>query len=74
MLVHKRVNENSLAAMLAVKWPAGVTPEVNLRVCTLCMPLPNANKAVYSGVSVTPQKDMCPPKFLKKSNIKKNIL
>ena len=32
MLVHRYVDENGLAAMLATKRSAGVTPEVNLRI------------------------------------------
>ena len=34
-----------LAAMLALYTSKGVTPEVNLRECVTCMPLPSANKA-----------------------------
>ena len=32
MLVHKYVDRNGLATMLATKKPAGVAPEVNLRI------------------------------------------
>ena len=71
--------------MLAVKRSAGVAPEVNLRQGVTHTPLPNANKAAYSGfetqrrrhqksktgVSVAPQKGlMSSKKFLK---IKKNV-
>ena len=65
------------AAMLVAKRSAGVAPEVNLRERISCMPLPSVNKAGHSGfetqrrrhekpktgVSVAPQKDLCPPKF-----------
>ena len=76
MLVRKYVDENGLAVMVAIKRSADVTSEVNLGECTSCTPLPNANKAAHSGfetqtrrhqksktgVSVAPEKDMCPPK------------
>ena len=39
------MEENSLAA----KGLAGVTPEVNLKECVTCMPLPSMNKAAHSG-------------------------
>ena len=72
---------NGWAAMLAPKWLAGVTPEVNLRECVTCRPLQSVNKAAHSGfetqrsrhhksktgVSVAPQKDFCSPK-IKKNN------
>ena len=68
------------AAMLAAKRSAGVSPEVNLRECISRTPLPSANKAAHSGfetrrrhhqksktgVSVAPQKHVCPPKIIKK--------
>ena len=38
-----------LAAMLAINTGKGVTPDVNLRECISCMPLPSANKATHSG-------------------------
>ena len=41
-----------LAAMLAIKRSVGVTPEVNLRVGTSCMPLPSAKKAAHSGFEI----------------------
>ena len=56
---------------------AGVTPEVNLREHTSHMLPSSTNKAAYSdfetqksktGVSVYPQKDMCPPKFYLNKN------
>ena len=37
----------SSSAMLSTKSSAGVAPEVNLRECVVCMPLPNVNRAVY---------------------------
>ena len=70
-----------IVAMLATKRLAGVAPEVNLRECISCMPLPSANKAAHSGfetqrrhhqksktgVSVSPQKGlMSSKKILKK--------
>ena len=78
MLICKYVDDNGSVAMLTTKTSAGVTPEVNVH--TSYMTLPSANKAAHSGfetqrrchqksqtgVSETPQKDMCPPKiFLK---------
>ena len=69
MLVRKYVDENGLAAMLAAKRSVGVTPEVNLREHTSCMPLQCVNKAAHSGFespkqSISgPTKDMCPPTF-----------
>ena len=42
-----RYMEESSAAMLSTKSSAGVAPEVNLRECVVCMPLPNVNRAVY---------------------------
>ena len=61
-----------IVAMLATKRLAGVAPEVNLRGCISCMPLPSADKAAHSGfetqrrhhqksktgVSVSPQKGL----------------
>ena len=69
-----------LAAMLATKRSAGVTPEVNLREHISCVPPPSVTKTAHSGfetqrrchqksktvVSVAPQKDLCPPKIKKK--------
>ena len=43
------VEEIGMAAMLVTKRSAGVAPEVNLRECVMCMPLPSANKAAHSG-------------------------
>ena len=75
------MEEIGLATMLAAKRSAGVAPEVNLRECVTCMPLPSANKAEptlalkpredvtrspKTGVSVAPKKDSCPPNFFKK--------
>ena len=67
--------------MLAIKRLAGVTPEVNLREQTSYMPSPSVNKGAQSGfatqrryhqksktgVSVAPQKGICPPKLIKKN-------
>ena len=39
------MEEISSAAMLATKRLAGVAPEVNLRECVTCTPLPSVNKA-----------------------------
>ena len=49
MPVGRYVEEIGSAAMLATKRSAGVTPEVNLRKCVTCMPLPSGNKAAQSG-------------------------
>ena len=69
-----------LAAMLAINTSKGVTPEVNLRECISCIPLPSMNETAHSGfetqrrchqksetgVSVAPKIDMCPTKIFKK--------
>ena len=69
---------DSLAAMLATKRLAGVTPEVNLRECVIHTPLPSANKAAHpgfetqrrhhqkskTGVSVAPQNGLMSSKNL----------
>ena len=71
---HRYVEEIGLAGMPAAKSSSQVAPEVNLREYVTCTPLPNANKAAHSGfetqrrhhqksktgVSVAPQKDLCP--------------
>ena len=72
-----------LAAMLANKRLAGVTPEVNLREHISCTPPPRANKAAHygfetqrrcyqkskTGVSVALQKGLMSSKeFQKKKN------
>ena len=49
MLSHKYVEMIGLAAMLAAKRSAGVTPEVNLRECVTHAPLLSMNKATHSG-------------------------
>ena len=68
-----------MAAILAAKSLAGVAPEVNLRECVTCTPLPSANKAAHSNFETKrrhnqnsktggisgPTKDLCPPKTLK---------
>ena len=67
------MEENGLAMMLL----ASLVPEVDLRECVTHTPPPSMNKAVHSGfemqkrhhqksktgVSVTPRKDLCSPKF-----------
>ena len=74
------VKENSSTATLATKSLVGIAPVVNLRECVTCTPPSIANKAAHSGfethrtchqkfktgVSVTPKKDMYPPKIYKK--------
>ena len=68
MLVRKYVDENGLAAMLAAKRSVGVTPEVNLREHTSCMPLQCVNKASHSGFE-SPQSGHVSTKiFLKKKH------
>ena len=76
------MEEISLAAMLAAKRSAGVTPEVNLRELVTRTPLPSVNKAAHSGfetqsrhhkksktgVSVAQQKDLCSPKKILNKN------
>ena len=78
------IGRYSLAAMLATKRSAGVTPKVNPMECVTHTPLPSTNKAVHSGfetqrrhhqkskigVFVVPQKGLCPPKFLKRRKLK----
>ena len=51
MPVHKYMEENGLAAMLAIKRSEGVALEGNLNECITCTPLalPSVNKATYSG-------------------------
>ena len=49
MSVHRYVEVNGLAAMLATKRLAGVAPEVNIRECVTHMPLLSLNKASHSG-------------------------
>ena len=81
MPVHRYVEENGSAAMLAAKRSAGVTPEVNLGEHVTCMPPPSTNKAAHSDfetqkrchkkskieVSVAPQKGlMSSKKILRK--------
>ena len=83
----RSVDENGLAAMLAAKRSAGVTPEVNLRECVTCMPLPSMNKAAHSGfrtqrrdhlesqagVSVDGKNDLRSPNFFKKDVMEINV-
>ena len=80
---HRYVEEISLAAMLAAKRLAGVTPEVNLMEHVTCTHQPNANKAAFSafenqrrhhkksktGVSVAPQKGRVSSKFFLKNDL-----
>ena len=49
MPAHRYVEEIGLAAMLAAKRLADVTPEVNLREHVTPMPPPSVNQAAYSG-------------------------
>ena len=49
MPTHRYVEENSLAAMLATKRSAGVTPEVNRGMCNTPTSPPSMNKAAHSG-------------------------
>ena len=76
MPVHRYPEENVSAAMLAAKRSPGVAPDVNLRTHVMCIPLPGVNESAHSGfetrrrhyqksktgVSVAPQKYLCPPK------------
>ena len=66
---HRYMEEIGLMAFLAAKRLAGVAPEVNLKECVTCTPLPSTNKAAHygfetqrrhhqkstTGVSVAPQ-------------------
>ena len=75
MPVHRYVEENSSAPMLAAKRSVGVMLERNLGECVACMPLPSVNKSVHYGfetqrkcnqksktwVSVAPQKELMFP-------------
>ena len=71
------VEETNLAAILATKRSAGVTPEVNLRKGVTHMPPPSANKALKPRGDITRsakqeyqflhKKDSCLQKFLKKA-------
>ena len=77
------MEENSMAAMLAVKRSAGVIPEVNLRECVTCTALQSANKTNHfglccqkskTGVSVAPQKvHMSSKKIILKNTWIENI-
>ena len=49
ILAPRYMEENGSADMLAIKRPAGVTPEMNLRECVAYTPLPSENKAAPSG-------------------------
>ena len=76
MTAHRYVEENSSAAMLAVK---RLSPEVNLWKHATCMPSPNMNKAAHCGFQtqrrhhrspnqekqLPHKKDLCPPKIKK---------
>ena len=75
MPVHRYMEENGLATILAAKISAGVTPEVSLKKHVTHMPLPNMKRAAYSGfetqrrhhqkskkgISVAPQKGLLMP-------------
>ena len=47
--VHRYMEENGSAAMLATKRSAGVTPEVNFMEYVTCMSVLSTNKAAHSG-------------------------
>ena len=80
MPAYRYLEEIGLAAMLAAKRLAGVTPEVNLKDHVTCMPLASVSKAAQSGFETqrrhhqSPKqgyqwphrKDLCPPKFFRK--------
>ena len=72
------MDENDSADMLAAKRLAGLVPEVNLRN-SLHTGNRHAREGIHpgfetqgrhhqskTGVSVTPQKDLCPPKYFLK--------
>ena len=46
---HRYVKEIGSVTMLAAKRSLSVAPEVNLKECVTCMPLPRANKVARSG-------------------------
>ena len=48
MLVHRYLEEDDLAAILATKRSEGVAPEMNLRECLIHTPLPSKNKTTHS--------------------------
>ena len=52
MPAHRYFEEISSAAMLTTKRSAGVAPELNLRKCVTCMPLPSTNKVTHSGFEI----------------------
>ena len=75
---HGYVDKNSLDAMLAAKWSAGVSPEVNPQEHVASMPLASANKAARYGFETQRRhhqpkqgyqrfhtKDFCHPKIKK---------
>ena len=73
----KYVGQSGLAAILAVKRSAGVTPEVNLRNSTQARkhasestltlkPRADITRSPKQGYQWSHKKDMCPPKILKK--------
>ena len=80
MPARRYMEENNSATMLAAKKSAGDTLELSLMQCVTYMPLPSVKKAAHSGfeaqrrcnqksktgVSVAPQKDLCPPKIIQK--------
>ena len=51
-LLKHACGKQQLITMLAIKRSAGVTPEVNLRECSLYTPLPSANKVAHSGFEI----------------------
>ena len=58
-LLKHACGEQQVAAMLAVKRSAGVTPEVNLREHVSCTPLSSANKAAHSSFETQSPKQGC---------------
>ena len=66
MFAYKYVDENGLAAMLAVKSTAGAIPKANLREYTSCAALPSADKAAHSGFETQ-------MKHLQKSKIQASV-
>ena len=82
------MEENSLAAILATKRLAGITPEVNLPEHVTCAPPPSVNGAAHSGfetqgrchqksktgVSVAPKKGLVSSKNIVKKTKKHDAL
>ena len=73
MLVHKYVDENSSAAMLATKRSAGVTPEVNLRIL-LCSGEEARKQEIYSALKLRADIIRSPKQGLQKTNVFQTFL